>query len=34
MYASWYEIDEDSEQDAWKIYMKDDVLIVFELDVS
>ncbi|MBT2763342.1 SMI1/KNR4 family protein [Paenibacillus sp. ISL-20] len=29
-----YEIDEGSELDAWKIYVKDDVLIVFELDVS
>lgn len=29
-----YEIDEGSELDAWKIYVKDDVLFVFELDVS
>jgi hypothetical protein len=28
------EIDEGSELNAWKIYVKDDVLIVFELDVS
>lgn len=29
-----HEIDEGSELNAWKIYVKDDVLIVFELDVS
>ncbi|MEC0305667.1 SMI1/KNR4 family protein [Paenibacillus lautus] len=29
-----HEIDEGSELNAWKIYVKDDVLIVFELDIS
>ncbi|WP_246059292.1 hypothetical protein [Paenibacillus lautus] len=27
-------MDEGSELNAWKIYVKDDVLIVFELDIS
>ncbi|OME86442.1 MULTISPECIES: SMI1/KNR4 family protein [Paenibacillus] len=31
---SEHEIEEGSELNAWKIYVKDDVLIVFELDVS
>lgn len=29
-----HEIDEGSELNAWRVYMKEDVLIVFELDVS
>ncbi|WP_231888005.1 hypothetical protein [Paenibacillus glucanolyticus] len=29
-----HEMEEGSELNAWKIYVKDDVLIVFELDVS
>ncbi|MBY0160808.1 SMI1/KNR4 family protein [Paenibacillus lautus] len=29
-----FEMEEGSELNAWKIYLKDDVLIVFELDVS
>lgn len=29
-----HEMEEGSELNAWRIYVKDDVLIVFELDVS